>query len=99
VTYAYLDGSVAADGKVLEVDPGRRIVMSFHPRWDPEIASQGPVRMTWDLEPTDDGGSKLTVTSALIPNSKAAEEFAGGIVCIVSGLKTYVETGEPLSVG
>ena len=70
--------------------------MSFHPRWDPEIESQGPIRMTWEIEPADDGGSKLTVTSALVPNSKAAEEFAGGIVYIVSGLKTFVETGEPL---
>ena len=65
LTYAYPDGSIAADGKVLEIDTGRRVVMSFHPRWDPEIESEGPVRMTWEIEPTDDGGSKLTVTSAL----------------------------------
>ena len=70
--------------------------MSFHPRWDPEIEAEGPVRMTWEIEPTDDGGSKLTVTSALTPGSKSAEEFAGGIVLIVSGLKTFIETGEPL---
>ena len=55
--------------------------------------------MVWEIEPTDDGGSKLTVTNALVPNSKAADEFADGIVYIVSGLKTFVETGEPLSVG
>ena len=61
--------------------------------------AEGAVRMTWEIEPGDDGGSKLTVTSALKPESKAAEEFAGGIVFIVSGLKTFVETGEPLSVG
>ena len=99
LVYTNPDGSVAADGSVLEIDSGRRVVMSFHPRWGEEIESQGPVRMTWEIEPTDDGGSKLTVTSALVPNSKAAEEFAGGIVYIVSGLKTFVETGEPLSVG
>ena len=73
---------------MLEVEPGRRVVMSFHPRWSPEIDSEGPVRMIWEIEPTDDGGSKLTVTSALMPNSKAADEFPGGIVYIVSGLKT-----------
>ena len=32
------------------------------------------------------------------PNSKSAESFAGGIVYIVSGLKTLIETGEPLTV-
>jgi hypothetical protein len=30
--------------------------------------------------------------------SKSAEAFAGGIVYIVSGLKTVIETGEPLAV-
>jgi uncharacterized protein YndB with AHSA1/START domain/DNA-binding transcriptional ArsR family regulator len=98
LTYAYPDGSVAADGKILEIDSGRRVVMSFHPRWDPEIDAEGPIRMIWEVEGTEDGGSKLTVTSALKPDSKTAEEFSGGIVYIVSGLKTFVETGEALSV-
>jgi uncharacterized protein YndB with AHSA1/START domain len=98
LTYAYPDGSTAADGKVLEIDPGRRVVMSFHPRWDPGIEAEGPIRMTWEVEPGEDGGSKLTVTSALTPGSKAAGEFSGGIVYIVSGLKTFIETGEPLTV-
>ena len=31
------------------------------------------------------------------PSSKSAESFAGGIVYIVSGLKTLLETGEPLA--
>ncbi len=99
LSYAYPDGSIAADGVVLEIDPGRRIVMAFHPRWDPGIESEGPIRMTWEVEATDDGGSKLTVTSALKPGSQSAEAFAGGIVHIVSGLKTLIETGEPLTVG
>jgi len=98
LTYAYPDGSTAADGVVLEIEPGRRIVMAFHPRWDPEAEAEGPIRMTWEVEATDDGGSKLTVTSALKPGSKSAEGFSSGIVYIVSGLKTYVETGEPLAV-
>ena len=98
LTYAYPDGSTAADGVVLEIEPGRRIVMAFHPRWDPETEAEGPIRMTWEVEATDDGGSKLTVTSALKPGSKSAEGFSSGIVYIVSGLKTLVETGEPLTV-
>ena len=96
--YTYPDGSIAADGTVLEIDPRRRVVISFHARWDPGLEADGPVRMTWEIESAEDGGSKLTVTSALTPYSKTAEEFAGGIVYIVSGLKTFVETGEPLAV-
>ena len=99
ITYAYPDGSIAADGEVLEIDPGRRVVMAFHPRWAPEIEAEGPVRMTWAIEPTEDGSSRLTVTTAgLVAGTKMAEEFSGGIVYIVSGLKTFVETGAPMAV-
>jgi uncharacterized protein YndB with AHSA1/START domain len=94
ITYAYPDGSVAADGSVLEIEPGRRVVMSFHPRWDPEIEAEGPVRMTWEVEPGEDGApTRLTVTSALIAGSRNEGEFNAGVVYIVSGLKTAIETG------
>jgi uncharacterized protein YndB with AHSA1/START domain/DNA-binding transcriptional ArsR family regulator len=98
ITYAYPDGSIAADGEVLEIDPGRRVVMAFHPRWSPEIEAEGPVRMTWAVEPGDGEGapSRLTVTTAIVPGSRVAAEFAGGTEFIVSGLKTFLETGEPL---
>jgi uncharacterized protein YndB with AHSA1/START domain len=96
IRYEYPDGSVAADGEVLAIEPGRQVTMTFHPRWSPEIDAEGPVRMTWSIEATDDGGSRLTVTSALVPGSRTAREFADGIAYIVSGLKTFVETGAPL---
>lgn len=98
ITYLYPDGTVAADGSVLEIEPGRRVVMSFHPRWDPDIEAEGPIRMTWAIEPGAGEGapSRLTVTSALIPGSTTEREFSGGVVYIVSGLKTALETGEPM---
>ena len=55
--------------------------------------------MTWEIEAKDDGGTKLTVTTGgLVAGSKMDAEFSDGIVFIVSGLKTYVETGAPMSV-
>jgi DNA-binding transcriptional ArsR family regulator len=98
ITYAYPDGSIAADGEVIEIETGRRVLMSFHPRWSPEIEAEGPVRMAWEIEPAGDGVSKLTViTSGMTEGGVIQGEFVGGIVYIVSGLKTYVETGEPLA--
>ena len=100
ISYTYPDGSVAADGSVLEIEPGRRVVMSFHPRWDPDIEAAGPIRMTWAIEPGegDDKPSRLVVTSALVPGSKTEREFSGGVVFIVSGLKTAIETGASMAV-
>ena len=47
--------------------------------------------------PAGEGICKLTViTESLVPGSKRAEEFGGGIAYIVSGLKSYLETGEAL---
>jgi hypothetical protein len=94
--YDYEDGSVAADGEVLAFDAGRSVTMTFHARWSPEIEAEGPVRTTWAVEATEDGGSRLTVTSSLLPGSQSAASFPDGIAFIVSGLKTLLETGAPL---
>ena len=97
IVYAYPDGTVAADGEVLDIEPGRRVAMTFHPRWSPEIAAEGPVTMTWEIDGAGDGTSKLTVTtSGIVAGGQIAREFIGGTIYIVSGLKTYLETGEPM---
>ncbi|MGZ8514317.1 MAG: ArsR/SmtB family transcription factor [Candidatus Limnocylindrales bacterium] len=98
IQYTNPDGSLAADGQVLEIESGRSVTMAFHPRWSPEIAAQGPVRMTWAVDAEEDGTSKVTVTSALVPGTQAEATFRTGNAYIVSGLKTFLETGEPLAV-
>jgi uncharacterized protein YndB with AHSA1/START domain/DNA-binding transcriptional ArsR family regulator len=96
-TYDYPDGSAAADGEILELEPPRRLAMTFHALWDPEMAAEAPLRQVWEIEPRDDGTCRLTVvTDGLVPGTRSAEEFEGGIVLIVSGLKTMLETGEAL---
>jgi uncharacterized protein YndB with AHSA1/START domain len=97
ITYTYPDGTVAADGQVLSIEPGRSVTMAFQPRWSPEIEAEGPVRMTWAVEAAEHGTSKLTVTSALVPGSRADGEFRDGNAYIVSGMKTFLETGAPLA--
>jgi uncharacterized protein YndB with AHSA1/START domain len=98
ISYAYPDGSIAADGEVLEIEPGRRVVMAFHPRWSPEIEAEGPVRMVWAIEPGEGDGAptRLIVTTAIVPGSRVEAEFISGNAYIVSGLKTFLETGQPL---
>ncbi len=91
IRYDYPDGTVAADGDVIAVDPPRRLEMTFNARWDPELEAEGPVRQVWELEPAE-SATKLTVTTfGLKSGSRIAEEFSGGMVFIVSGLKSHVE--------
>lgn len=97
---AHSKKSVSTDGEVLEIDPGRRVVMAFHPRWSPEIEAEDPVRMTWAIEPGngDVAPTRLVVTTAIVPGTHVAVEFPGGNELIVSGLKTFLETGAALAV-
>jgi uncharacterized protein YndB with AHSA1/START domain/DNA-binding transcriptional ArsR family regulator len=90
--YDYPDGTVAADGEVIAVDPPSRLEMTFRALWDPELAAEGAVRQVWELEAAD-AATKLTVTTfGLSP--KLASSFTTGMIFIVSGLKTFVEGGK-----
>jgi uncharacterized protein YndB with AHSA1/START domain len=87
------DGTLAADGEIIEIDPPKRLETTFLARWDPEAEAEGPIRHVWELEEAD-GATKLTVTTkGLKPGSKMAEGFSNGMVFIVSSLKTFVEGG------
>lgn len=91
IRYDNPDGSLAADGEVIAVDPPRRLEMTFHPRWDPDFEAEGAVRQVWQIE-ADDNAVKLTVTTiGLRAGTKQAEEFGNGMIYIVSGLKSAVE--------
>lgn len=96
IVYTYPDGSVAADGEILSIDPGREVEMTFHARWDPDLDAEGPAREIWRVE--DFGGaSKLTMELYDTPyGSKTYEDFTNGLPYIVSGMKTLLETGERL---
>ena len=71
LSYAYPDGSVAADGKVLEIDPGRRVVMSFHPRWDAEARIRGSG--AHDLGGRARGGGRLEAHGDERPEARLEE--------------------------
>ena len=91
IHYDYPDGTVAADGEVLAIDPPKRLEMTFLARWDPELEAEGPVRQVWELERAENA-TKLTVsTVGLKAGSRMANEFSNGMVFIVSGLKSHVE--------
>jgi uncharacterized protein YndB with AHSA1/START domain len=64
----------------------------------PDLAGEEPSRVTWEIEPQDGGYTLLTVTHDRLDGApKTAESVAGvGWMIVLSGLKTLLETGEPL---
>jgi uncharacterized protein YndB with AHSA1/START domain len=90
------DGRVADAGEVLEVDPPRRLVLSWRHEISPEMKAEGFSRMTYGLEQQGDT-VKLTVTHDIDrPQSKFIEGVSQGWPVILSSLKSLLETGESL---
>jgi uncharacterized protein YndB with AHSA1/START domain len=92
------DGALWGDGPVLEFDPPRRLVHEWRSLYAPDLAAEEPSRVTWEIEPQEGGYCKLTLTHDRLEGApKTAESVSGaGWMFVLSGLKTLVETGEPL---
>ena len=94
----YYGGELANTAEVLEFDPPRRLVHSWVSFYDPEMAAEEPSRVSWEIEPQEGGVSLLTVVHDQLEGApKTAAGVAGaGWMMVLSGLKTLLETGEPL---
>lgn len=86
------------DDSILESDPPNRLVHTWRSLYEPELAAEPPSRITWEIEAQPGGVTKLTVVHDQLERSpKTAASVAGGWSFVVSGLKTLLETGQPLS--
>jgi uncharacterized protein YndB with AHSA1/START domain/DNA-binding transcriptional ArsR family regulator len=86
---------VLGDGEVLEVDPPRRLVHTMTALWSDEVKSEGASRVTWEIEPVGDS-CRLTVIHDQLREG-ANDQLYGGWPMILSGLKTWLETGQLLT--
>jgi uncharacterized protein YndB with AHSA1/START domain len=86
------DGEVYLDGEILEIDPPRRLVHSFHIVHKPDAAAEAPSRIEWEITPIGDR-CRLTITHTL--RGPATMEYTGGgWETILAGLKELLETGQ-----
>ena len=92
------DDTVWGDAETFEFDPPRRLSHGWRSLYDPELAAEGQSRVTWEIEPQENGVCLLTVTHDRLEDApRTAANVAGtGWMGVLSGLKTFLETGEPL---
>jgi uncharacterized protein YndB with AHSA1/START domain/DNA-binding transcriptional ArsR family regulator len=83
-------------GKMLEIDPPRRLVHTFDARWSPDVAGDPPSRVTWEIAPVAPGACKLTLVHDDFGSDNATSRaVSGGWNEALSRLKTLAETGTP----
>ena len=96
LTYRNDDGTLAAEGVVIEADPPRKLVHTFSALWDEAVTPDPPHRVTWTIEPVGPV-CRLTVEHEGFEGRTATlESVQGGLGIILDGLKTLLETGQPL---
>ena len=86
------------DETVLESDPPHKLVVPWRALYDEETAAEPASRVTWLIEEQDGGVCLLTATHDQLENSPKTAASVGGLgwLTVVDGLKTLLETGEPL---
>jgi uncharacterized protein YndB with AHSA1/START domain len=95
----YLDGGEPSlDCKILEIDPAHRLVHSFVALYSPEMASERPSRVTWEIEKMGDACRLTLVHDEFDGETATYHSVEHGWSQILSGLKTLIETGQPLVV-
>jgi uncharacterized protein YndB with AHSA1/START domain len=96
---------VMVDGEVMEADPPRKLVQTWRMLMDPSLAAEGFTRLTYEIDESQGGVTRLTIVhelegapmlAALVRGDREAEGAGGGWNWVLSGLKTLLETGQPL---
>ena len=86
---------VPASSEQLEADPPRRLSYRMTAEWSEAVKSEGPSRVTMEIEPVGTSCRLRVVHDEL--REDANDELYGGWPMILSGLKTLLETGEKLT--
>jgi uncharacterized protein YndB with AHSA1/START domain len=94
--YRLDDGTLLADGEVLELEPQRKIVQTWRgtPNADDPLS-----RVTWEITPLGDVCKLAVIHEHPDANAKSARGTQTGWPIVLSGLKTLLETGVPLVIG
>jgi uncharacterized protein YndB with AHSA1/START domain len=86
------------DELIIEAQRPHKLVVPWRSLYDDELATEPASRITWLIEQKEGGVCLLTATHDQLEDSpKTASSVSGiGWLTVVNGLKTLLETGEPL---
>ena len=94
---------VIIEGEVIEADPPRRLVTTFHMMMDPATAAEPVTRITHEIKELANGVCSLTLIhelgdanhlAAIVGGTYEDQGAGGGHAWVLSDLKTLLETGK-----
>jgi uncharacterized protein YndB with AHSA1/START domain len=90
--------AVAFDGKVVVSDRPRRLVHTFHMKSDPSVIGHKEITLSWDIEQMGEACMLTIGHEGSESDRKLFERLTGHCHLTLSGIKTLLETGKPLSM-
>jgi uncharacterized protein YndB with AHSA1/START domain len=98
--FAYVgDGDFKiVDGQILEIEPEKRLVMTWCAHWDDAVATDRPSRVTYELSAAGPSTTKLQLVHDNFDGATAT--YTGSVEgwpLMMSSLKSLLETGKPLA--
>ena len=90
-------------GKVIESDPPRRLVQTWHPLFTPEQVAEPHTRLTYEIVESGAGVCTVTLThdvtgapsvAGMVQGGGDPAKGGGGWPWVLSDLKSLLETGE-----
>ncbi len=97
VRYVMADGSTAVEGVIEAAEAPHRLVMTWQFIDDATMAEEPPSKVEWTLTHAGAGLTRVDVAHGNLDRSPATwAHVKDGWVWILDGLKTLLETGEPL---
>ncbi len=88
------DGSPGFQGEIVQFEPPQLLSYTFH------TESEMKTQVTFDIKPQSATAVKLTTThEGYEIGSKDYRSISEGWAAVISSLKTFLEKGEPLSLG
>lgn len=90
-------------GEVIESDPPRKLVQTWHPLFTPAMIAEPPSRLTYEIVESQGGVCTVTLThdvtgapmvAGMVPGGGDPAQGGGGWPWVLSDLKSLLETGK-----
>ena len=98
VYYRVDSGEAGVAGVVLEIDPPRRLVTTWHFARDPKAADEPPSQVTWEIEQQGEVCRLTLIHDHFDGETYTYQSVGSGWPRVLSSLKSLLETGHGLDI-